>query len=296
MYPVGVIGAGVVGSSVAVTLFQKGYPIRGVCSKQGASAATLAAQVNGVQKDDPEDVLEEARIIFLTTPDREISNVAAKLAVSGKVHNEHIFIHMSGALPLSILAPLQEKGAGICSLHPLQAFAGVKKAVENLPGTWFALQHDGKTGEIGHQLVRDMGGQAFSIRDEQKALYHLGASMASNFLVALVHLASGIYGKIGLSREEAVQALMPLLKGTLDNIETMGSVQALTGPIARGDEETVRRHIKAFDQGDILFHQIYQSLGAYTVQVALEKGSINRDQAGPLNKILQEGYNNGSKE
>lgn len=287
---IAVIGTGVVGSSVALLLHKKGYPVRGLCSKHGHSALKLAQRVSGTFVDLPEKALDDAKIIFLTTPDREIEGLAKHLAQSGKACSEHVFVHMSGALPLDILLPLQETGAGICSIHPLQSFASIEKAVESLAGSWFAVQHDDKTRDLAYNLVSDLKGKGFSVSNEQKAIYHMGACVASNYLVSLIDFAVALYANIGLEAEQALEALLPLIKGTLSNIESLGTIQALTGPVARGDIETVKRHLNALSKMDILSKKLYKTLGEYTTEVALQKESIDSEKAEIMKKLFQEGY------
>jgi predicted short-subunit dehydrogenase-like oxidoreductase (DUF2520 family) len=195
---------------------------------------------------------------------------------------------MSGALPAEILAPLKERGAAVGSLHPLQSFASVEQAAANLPGSFFAVQGDDRAIETALKIIEDLGGKPFMIESRDKALYHLGACVASNYLVALVHFAVYIYKAIGMSGEQAVGALMPLLRGTLANIEILVPVQALTGPVARGDLGTIERHLEAIRGLEPGLAEFYRTLGRYTTKVAVEKGSIDKVEAERLFSIFRE--------
>lgn len=288
MCHVAVIGTGVVGSAVALLLRQKGYTVTGVCSKTGVSAAGLAAELGCRSTTVPGDIITEADIIFLTTPDRELSSVASRLADSGTVNNKHIFYHMSGALPAEVLSPLKEKGAAIGAAHPLQSFATIEKAIANLPGSFFAIQGDSRAIDAVLKIVADLGGKPFLMKSEDKALYHLGACIASNYLVAVIHFAVSIFNCIGMSPEQAAEALLPLVKGTLANIEVLGPVKSLTGPVARGDAGTIERHLEAMKVLDPSLAELYKTLGRYTTQVAIEKGSIDKVGAEKLFSIFRE--------
>ena len=284
---VGIIGTGVVGSALALLLGEKGYKITAVFSKSGASAAKLAAELGCRQASSAEEVVSLAKIIFLTTPDRVIGSLAAELRKTNTVLRGKTFFHMSGAFPAEELKPLSESGAAIGSIHPLQSFASTEVAIQNLPGSFYALQGDEEALALAVEIVDKLGGKSFKIRKEDKPLYHMGASVASNYLVALIDYAINIYQHIGMKPEEALGALLPLIRGTLTNIEKLGTVQALTGPIARGDAETIKGHLRAAGHLDQELVDLYRNLGLYTVKVAEKKGTIDGTGAEILNTILR---------
>ncbi len=289
MYRIGVIGTGVVGSAVAILLQDKGHQVTGLYSKTGVSAANLAERLGCRAYNDPARVLESAGVIFITTPDRELHHMASLLAGSGMVNEKHLFFHMSGALPAEVLAPVRKQGGVICSLHPLQSFAGIEQALENLPGSFFGIQGDTAAMETAYRITRDLEGEPFIIQEEDKPLYHLGAVVASNYLVSLIHYALTIFASIGIPEEKAVLALLPLIRGTLSNIEKLGPVKSLTGPVARGDIGTIGGHLNALAKMQYSYTELYKTLGRHTVQIALEKGSINETQRNELLKLFCEG-------
>lgn len=288
MYKVGVIGTGVVGSALAILLQRQGHVITGVCSKNGISASELAKSLGCRHCNSPIQVLDESEIIFITTPDRELRGTAALLASSGMVGDRQIFYQMSGALPAEVLQPLSEAGGTIASVHPLQSFASVNKAIDNLPGSFFAVQGEERAVEAAFALVESLGGRPFLLNSSDKALYHLGACVASNYLVSLIHYAVNIYKTIGMSEDDATQALMPLIKGTLANVQALGPVKALTGPVARGDINTITEHLEALKNLDPSLSEFYRSLGCYTAGVAAEKQSIDNSVKEKLVRIFRE--------
>ena len=289
MYRIGVIGTGVVGSAIAILLQDKGHQVTGLYSKTGISAASLAERLGCSAFADPVGLLGFAEVIFITTPDRELDHMASLLAGSGMVRGKHRFFHMSGALPAEVLTPLREQGGVICSLHPLQSFAGIQQALVNLPGSFFAVQGDASAMEIAYRIISDLDGEPFTIQGEDKPLYHLGAVIASNYLVTLMHYALSILGSIGIPEDKAIAALLPLIRGTLSNIEELGPVKSLTGPVARGDSGTVGGHLKAVSKLNYSYTDLYKTLGRYTVEIALEKGSIDETQRNRLLKLFCEG-------
>ncbi|MHB8172470.1 MAG: Rossmann-like and DUF2520 domain-containing protein [Thermincolia bacterium] len=292
---IAIIGAGVVGSSIAILLHGKGYQVTGVASRNPVSAKVLGEKVASlITTDRVEEVTGEAEILLVTTPDREISPVAMRLAEADDFKAGTLVIHMSGALSSEVLEPVKKRGGLVLSLHPLQSFASVERALVSLPGTIFTLEGDDGGLTHGRELVADMGGQAVSIKAEDKVFYHGAACIAANYLVSLAHLAAGMFETIGFSREQGVQALLPLMQGVLDNVKSVGPVQALTGPIARGDGGTVAGHLAALAERAPEALDIYRLLGNYTLKIALDKGTISPDGALELVGLLKTGKGAGT--
>ncbi|MFZ5595693.1 MAG: Rossmann-like and DUF2520 domain-containing protein [Bacillota bacterium] len=285
-----IIGAGKVGGALAVLLKERGYPVFGVASKRYESALELAALVGGSAFTTPEEAARGAGLIFITTPDREIENVSRRISERGGVSPGAIVAHTSGAHPSDCLAGVRERGGLAISIHPLQSFADLKTAMENIPGSFFALEGDREAMPVAERLVEDLEGRVFHIEAGNKVLYHAAACIASNYLVSLMRLSTGLLEGLGLSAKDSFQALLPLVQGTINNIEKVGPVQALTGPVARGDAPTIEGHLPALAEVGREEETIYRVLGKYTVRVALEKGSIGPEQAEILLKKFGEAF------
>lgn len=281
-----IVGAGKVGGALAILLHKKGYPVVGIASRRISSAHRVAKEVNCPAVDRPEEVTGLGELVFITTPDREIARVAEAIAGRQGFRSGQIVAHTSGAHPASELHGVRKTGAAIVSIHPLQSFADLKGAIENLPGSYFALEGDESAMTVAGQIVADLGGKTFTIRAQDKPLYHAAACVASNYLVSLMHYATGLYRHFGLSREEAFEALFPLVQGTINNIRRIGPVYALTGPVSRGDGTTIEDHLPALERVGKEELNLYRVLGLYTVSVALEKGSIDQEQALQLRKVF----------
>lgn len=284
---IAVIGAGKVGSALAILLHKKGYAVSGVASRTLDSAARLAGRLNCPVFEDCARAARGADVVFVTTPDREIAPVSARIAAGGGYRPGQVVAHTSGAHPSGELHGAREAGALAVSIHPLQSFAEVEGAMENLPGSYFALEGDEGAVKLAERIVKDLGGKSFIIDAGDKPLYHAAACIASNYLVSLMHFATGLYQNFGLSREEAFKALLPLVRGTVENIRRAGPVKALTGPLARGDVPTVKGHLEALEKVSGQERELYRQLGEYTVRVALEKGSIDANQGKHLIKMLK---------
>lgn len=283
---VAIVGAGKVGSTLGILLCRRGYPMAGVYSRTLSSARLLAERLGTRAEPDPVPLTREADLVLITTSDGAIGPVTAQIAAGGGFRPGQVVAHASGALSSEVLAPARAAGAAVVSVHPLQTFAEVETAVQHLPGSFFALEGDEAALPLARQMVEDLGGRYFFIRAHDKPLYHAAACIACNYLVALLHLATGLYHQFGLDREEAFAALEPLVAGTFRNIARVGVAPALTGPIARGDDATVRGHLVALEPLGSEIADLYRRLGLYTVKVALEKGSIGEREAARLRDAL----------
>lgn len=284
---IAIIGAGKVGSALGILLQQKGYEVAGVASRTVASAEKLAAQLNCPVLNNHE-VANLAELVFITTPDRKIASVSAEIAAAGGFCPGQVVAHTSGAHAADELQGAHKAGALAVSIHPLQSFAEVQAAMDNLPGSYFALEGDEEAMHWARQVVEDLEGKSFTISAVHKPLYHAAACIASNYLVSLMHFATSLYAKFGLEPHEAFEALYPLVQGTVANISKVGPTDALTGPVARGDASTITGHVRAFEGLDYEWQELYSKLGQYTVKVAREKNSINDEQAQGLINIFKE--------
>ncbi|MGI9861062.1 Rossmann-like and DUF2520 domain-containing protein [Moorella naiadis] len=283
---VGIIGAGPVGTGMGILLSRRGYTITGVASRTRASAQRAAHRLACPVFTEPAALARLVEVVLITTTDRAIGPVTLAIARQGGFHPGQTVIHMSGSLTTAVLEPAREAGARVLSLHPLQSCADADRAVTNLPGSVFSLEGDAEALTLGRQLVNDLGGEYFIIKPEAKPLYHAAACVASNYLVSLVDLSYRLMQAAGMEPAMVVRALAPLIEGTWGNIKEKGTTLALTGPIARGDGETIADHLQAMAVKAPELDEIYRALGRYTIEVAVRKGSIEAHQAAGLEAIL----------
>lgn len=280
---VGFIGAGTVGTALAVRLSAKGYPVIAVASRSKSSADKVAESVPGCNSyETKQAVADVAELVFITTPDDAIAQVAAEL----EWHPGQSVVHCSGAESLDPLEPARRAGAQVGGFHPLQTFASVAHAMENLPGSTFALEADGELLETLKQMVSTLEGTWIRLGAGDKVLYHAAAVFACNYLVALVKLSTDLWQVFGVSTPEATRALMPLLRGTLNNVENVGLPNCLTGPIARGDLGTIKKHLAALEKSAPALLSTYRELGLQTIPVALDKGKIDSHRAEEMRQLL----------
>lgn len=239
-----VIGTGIVGTALAVRLSRSGFRCVGVNARSEASYRRFCAYLEADRKELSE-LVRTAELIFITTQDKAIAGVARELSArwterAGRPGQ--VWVHCSGALPARIMQGEKKIPVQYLSVHPLQAFADIEMALKLLPGCHFGIEGD--CPAIGRRIVKALGGIPHDIESGNKALYHAGAVVASNFLIALAAAAAELLNKAGVNEKDALQALLPLMKGTLANLEALGLPLALTGPIARGDAGVVAEHLR----------------------------------------------------
>ncbi len=284
MVTLGFIGAGTVGTAMATRLSSKGYQVVAVSSRSQTSAKNLARTINGCRVfNDNQEVANTAELVFITTPDGAIAPVTSQIQWR---HGQRV-VHCSGADSTVTLEPARKAGAQVGVFHPLQTFASVKQALENLSGSTFALEAEEPLLSTLKDMATALDGNWIELTASDKVAYHAAAVIACNYLVTLVKLATDLWQTFNIPPHQATQALLPLLKGTLHNIDTVGIPQCLTGPIDRGDTGTVKNHLDALQKVSPGLLSTYRELGLQTIPIALDKGKINQLQAKELQDILK---------
>jgi predicted short-subunit dehydrogenase-like oxidoreductase (DUF2520 family) len=289
---VAIIGAGRVGSAVGLLLKRAGYAVAAVAARSPASAEKASVFIG--EGDPATDVVKaasQADIVFITTPDGAIKNTCDRIASGGGLKAGALVVHMSGAHSLDLLDAARTAGAHRVVLHPLQSIASREQGIQNLPGSYFRIETDPEAHAIAREIVTALGGielvmLKWSPDKDSAALYHAGAVAVSNYFVALVHYGLKFYQALGAETNEALKAVLPLIHGTLHNIETLGIPDALTGPIMRGDVQTVRDHLQAMQKRTPELVSLYRELARQTVSVARDQGSIDQEMAEEFLKLL----------
>ena len=285
---IGFIGTGTTGTALAVQLSLKGYAVVAASDKTISPTQRFAGMVPDCriyQKN--QDVADNADLIFITSPDDVIAPIAASL----KWHSGQSVVHCSGAASLDILAPAREDGANTGAMHPLQTFAGVSQAIDNIPGSTFGIEANEPLFSILRDMAVALEGNYIKLEPGDKVLYHAAAVLSCNYLITLVKLSTDLLKSLGMDPEQATQALMPLLKGTLNNISNIGIPECLTGPIARGDTGTINKHISALKQSSPEALSAYLEMGLQTIPLSLAKGKIDKKTADTLKTLLKEKQN-----
>jgi predicted short-subunit dehydrogenase-like oxidoreductase (DUF2520 family) len=289
---VAIIGAGRVGSSIGFLLRKAGYSVTAVAARSMASAEKAANFIGaGEPGTDVVKASSHADFVFITTPDGAVKDVCDRIASGGRLKPGSLVVHMSGAHSLDLLDGTRTTGAYRAVLHPLQSVASREQGIKTLPGSYFRIEADPEAQTGARDIVAALGGIEFKLPKwspdkDSTALYHAGAVAVSNYFVALIDYGLKFYEALGADKQMALKAVLPLIRGTLYNIETLGVPDALTGPILRGDIQTVRDHLEAMRKRTPELMKLYRDLARHTVSMARELGSITKDTADALLNLV----------
>jgi len=280
---VSIIGTGRLGTTLAVALAGSGYSIRSLVARRVQSARKAARLLDAdvqVLAAKQLRTLIDADLFLITVPDDQIAGVARELSEIN-VDRKVTALHTSGALSSEVLAPLREKGWHTGSIHPLMSVSAVHDG--SLEGAFWSVEGDRNALRLGKQIVRDLGGKSFSIRTEDKPLYHAAAVMVSGNVVALFDVALEMLGECGLDRETARAVLLPLIASTVRSLQTKSPEESLTGTFSRGDVATVKRHLAALRNPES--RDLYRILGKRSLEIA----GLNKDIEREIKKVLLTG-------
>ncbi|AUG58169.1 Rossmann-like and DUF2520 domain-containing protein [Acetivibrio saccincola] len=285
---VGIVGAGKVGYALALAFYNKNINISGIYSKSSKSALELNKKISADLPNDIIKTVKRSEIVFLSVSDNSIRSVAEEIAskVSKKYIENKVFFHLSGALTSDELKPLKDLGGHTASLHPAQTFASKEDGWKKLYNIYFGFEGCNISKEYAKTIVEGFNGTMVCIEKEDKTLYHAAACIISNYTVTLSYIASEILNGLGFGKEAAGKVFLPLIKGTVENLESRGVLDSITGPIERGDDKIIAKHIekiKSFDK-DIL--NIYKMLGQRTLKMVQEKGILEKEKEMKLTEVL----------
>lgn len=268
----GFIGAGAVGNVLALALSAKGYKVVAAASRSFASTRRLAERVPGCRAFAlPQQVADQCDLVFITTPDGAIEDVASGIAW----RPGQSVVHTSGALGLEVLSVPRDAGVLVGSLHPLQSFVPVEevaKALALFKGITCAVQAEGLLKETLEEMARVLGARPLHIRAQDRSLYHVSAVMACGYLLALLKSSCRLWNEMGFTEEDALDALLPLSRSTLENAARDGLERAVTGPIVRGDAATVRLHLESLEARAPETAPLYCLLGLESLAFVRERG------------------------
>lgn len=263
---IGFIGAGKAGVSLGAYFRSKGLGVGGYISRSRASAQSAADITASKAYADMAGLAAQCGIIFITTPDDRIEEVWYELMrcdIRGG-----IICHTSGSVTSGVFAGIDECGAYGYSIHPMYAFAGRDGNIDGLDAACFTIEGDGRRLDDLKSIFSRMGNKTIIINREGKALYHLANVTASNLVLALISIGCEFLEEAGAGGDESLSALMPLIRGNIDNIAGKGLIDSLTGPAERNDTGTVQKHLSVLPAG---YERIYKVLTGRLVELSAKK-------------------------
>jgi predicted short-subunit dehydrogenase-like oxidoreductase (DUF2520 family) len=278
----GFIGAGRVGTGLASGFARAGVEVIAVASRSAASAQALAKRVPGARVCAPQEVADCADIVFLTVPDDALEAVASSI----KWRRGSACVHCSGAAELDALEKAVADGALAGGFHPLHMFGEAGESPGALAGCAIALAGPDALVEKLERLAHALDAKPLRLPEGGRALYHAAANFSGAFVIALVQETIALWGKLGIAETEALAALLPLLRGTADNLEKLGAAGGLGSAIARGDVGTLRKHLDVLAREAPDSLELYRILSLRTIPLALAKGTLKPETAKEITALL----------
>lgn len=286
---IGFIGAGKVGKALGLYFKKHDLAVSGYYSKTAESAREAARLTASQAFSTIEDLSETSDMVFITVPDQTLKKIDAEIAVLLREHRinaKMIWYHASGAHPADYLSEIKEAGCAVGSMHPLQSFGEPAASASRLSKAWFTMEGTKKALDAG-KTVLDLTGAKYSlIKAENKPLYHAGACVISNFLVTLLESGIRFFEAAGMPRDDVFTAVEPLIDATLANIRDKGTIDAITGPIVRGDFNTVGVHLQAI-ANDLPSELDFYTAMALKTATMLKDKRLTPEQTETFQKILE---------
>jgi predicted short-subunit dehydrogenase-like oxidoreductase (DUF2520 family) len=279
----GFIGAGRVGTGLATGFAHAGVDVIAIASRKIASAQKLAKRVRGARACMPQEVADRAEMVFLTVPDDAIEAVASGV----KWRPGSACVHCSGAAELDALKKAVADGALAGGFHPLHMFGATGEPPGVLAGSAIALAGPDALVKKLERLARALDARPLRLPEGGRALYHAAANFSGAFVIALMQETIALWGKLEVAEGDALAALLPLLRGTADNVEKLGAAGGLGSAVARGDVGTIRRHLEVLAREAPESLELYRILSLRTIPLALAKGTLEPETAKEITALLQ---------
>ncbi|MGQ9800429.1 MAG: Rossmann-like and DUF2520 domain-containing protein [Candidatus Saccharicenans sp.] len=285
MKTLSIIGAGRVGTALAAGLARKGLRLKYLADSKPDQARRARKMIGqGLATTDNKLAARSAEIIFICVPD-DLIPVVVKELLELNWQGKYVF-HTSGALTSDLLQPLSARGARVASFHPAQTFAGDWPEPGIFQGIWIGLEGQTEAVKLGKKLAARLGAQTLLLSAREKPLYHLALSISSNFLIVLLNEVKELLQASGLEEETILEILTPLLNKTLQNVKKLGIEPSLTGPVVRGDLETVKKHL-SLTSGRPELDRTYRALALEALKIAERRG-LSPEKIRALRHLLEQ--------
>ncbi|MGH3317975.1 MAG: Rossmann-like and DUF2520 domain-containing protein [Nocardioidaceae bacterium] len=285
MARIGVVGAGRVGAVLAAAFREAGHDIVSVAGESDASRIRIQTLLPGIAVRKPSAVAKAADILLVTVPDDALRNVVAMLSAAGAIHDRQYVVHTSGRHGTGVLVPAAERGAHVAAMHPAMTFTGTDLDLPRLPATVFGCTGVDDVRPVVEGLVADLRARTVWVDEEQRVRYHAALAHGANHLVTLVQQASELLRGAGV--DAPADVVRPLMQAALDNALAYGDA-ALTGPIARGDVQTVREHLRTLADAPPETFESYVAMGRATANRAAFDGRLDPARAAAIVGLLDD--------
>jgi predicted short-subunit dehydrogenase-like oxidoreductase (DUF2520 family) len=281
---IGVLHAGRLGASLAVALGEAGYVVRFVHRTQRSHALAITERIEGATAtEDAQVVVDGCDVVFVTCVDQRLAEVVKDL----RFRAGQAVVHCSGATPVSVLDSALVQGASIGGIHPLQLFPD-EHGNARFQGITFSLSaEDAEVYDWLTEVARSLGGRAIPISEEERAVYHASATMVSPLLAGLIGIAVDLWVELGRSREEALDALGPLFSSTVDQVSEKGVPAAITGPLSRGDVDTIGLHLEVTRKASPDVSRAYAALALAQLSLVEEGRDLPGSDRVRLEELLR---------
>ena len=263
---IGFIGSGKVGFSLGKYFSESKVNITGYYSRTEKSASEASRFTNSKRYEKLDDLIKVSDTIFITTPDDSIYDIWQKISIlniKGK-----IICHTSGSLSSKIFSNINNSGAFGYSIHPMFPFSDKYNSYKGLKSACFSIEGDEQRLGYLCSFLESLGNTVVKVDSERKSLYHLSNVMVSNLALSLINLGCNYLEECGMSHEEALKGLFPLIEHNINNIKSKGFIDSLTGPVERCDLGTIKHHINAVPKQDV---QLYKALSLNLVELSKAK-------------------------
>ena len=287
MKTINIIGCGSVGRTLARSWTEhQVLEVRSVVNRSLGSAERAVTFVGAGRACGGYEQMQSADLVMISVPDDAIEECCRQLCASQMVEDGVIVFHCSGSLSTSVLQPAADRGALIASVHPIKSFAHPTGAMETFAGTFCAIEGEPSAYDILEELLQRSGARTFRIDPQRKTVYHAATVMVCNYLTALLEVGLRCFQHAGIPRHTAMEMMEPIVTETVANVFSTGTVEALTGPIARGDKDAVQRECEVLGQWDANCQQIYKHLGLVAVDLSAAQGNASSEALGAIRSIL----------
>jgi predicted short-subunit dehydrogenase-like oxidoreductase (DUF2520 family) len=283
-----IMGAGVVGTALAARLVRAGIPVIGLHGRQ-VELSDAARAISGVvaSTGDIPPIISESDVVVVSVRDERVTEVVGRLVREKLLRPTQVLLHTSGAnASKSVLAAAVPFVRAVGTLHPLISFADARVAIENMEQVAFGIEGDEIAKQVAKRIVRALGARAVFLDAENLPLYHAGAVMASNYVVALADMAQTLLVKAGVAPDQALPVLIPLLSSVVQNLAQLGLPGALTGPVERGDVSSVEQHLRILQTRAPEIIELYRLVGLDVLRLAREKSNLDPTVAARLEALF----------